>query len=141
MPAVRGSGAPGVDFKAMAAVSIAEPGTSVLGGDERARLAERARGALERARASGEAVVAAITLDADPATDPTAVALASRRPGERWLCLEQPERDAAALAALGSACTIETSGPGRFRTVAAEWRRVAATAVVDDPAGLVAAGG
>jgi hypothetical protein len=67
--------------------------------------------------------------------------LASRRPGERWLCLEQPERDAAALAALGSACTIETSGPERFRTVAAEWRRVAATAVVDDPAGLVAAGG
>ncbi len=125
----------------MAAVSIAEPGTSVLGGDERARLAERVRGALDRARASGEAVVAAITLDADPATDPTAVALASRRPGERWLCLEQPERDAAALAALGSACTIETSGPERFRTVAAEWRRVAATAVVDDPAGLVAAGG
>ena len=74
-------------------------------------------------------------------TDPTAVALASRRPGERWLCLEQPERDGAALAALGSACTIETSGPERFRTVAAEWRRVAATAVVDDPAGLIAAGG
>ena len=125
----------------MAAVSIAEPGTSVLGGDERARLAARTRGALDRARASGEAVIAAITLDADPATDPTAVALASRRPGERWLCLEQPERDAAALAALGSAWTIETSGPERFGTVAAEWRRVAATAVVDDPAGLVAAGG
>jgi salicylate biosynthesis isochorismate synthase/menaquinone-specific isochorismate synthase len=125
----------------MAAVSIAEPGTGVLGGDERARLVARAGGALDRARASGEAVVAAITLDADPATDPTAVALASRRPGERWLCLEQPERDGAALAALGSAYTIEASGPQRFRTVAAEWRRVAAAAVVDDPAGLVAAGG
>jgi isochorismate synthase len=125
----------------MAAVSIAEPGTSVLGGDERARLAARARSALDRARASGEAVLTAITLDADPATDPTAVVLASRRPGERWLCLEQPERDGAALAALGSACKIETSGPERFRTVAAEWRQVAAAAVVDDPAGLVAAGG
>jgi isochorismate synthase len=125
----------------MAAVSIAEPGASVLGGDERARLAARVRGALDRARTTGEAVVAAISLEADPATDPTAVALASRRPGERWLCLEQPERDGAALVALGSACTIEASGTERFGTVAAEWRRVAAASVVDDPAGLVAAGG
>jgi len=125
----------------MAAVSIAQRGASVLGGDERTRLAARARTGLERARASGEGVVAAIALSADGAIDPTAVALASRRAGEPWMCLEQPERDGAALAAIGSAHAIEANGPRRFTDVAARWRALAATAVVDDPASLVAAGG
>jgi salicylate biosynthesis isochorismate synthase len=125
----------------MAGVSIAERGASVLGGDERARLAARVRTALERARSSGEGVLAALTLSADPAIDPTAVALASRRPGEPWMCLEHPERHGSALAALGCAQAIEAAGAGRFGAVASRWRALAAAASVDDPASLVAAGG
>jgi isochorismate synthase len=125
----------------MSAVSIAERGASVLGGDERARLSTRAAEALSRARASGDGVVCAVSVLAEPGTDPTAVALASRRAGEPWLCLEQPERDGAALAALGCARAIEAGGPVRFGAVAAEWRRVAAAACVDDASSLVAAGG
>jgi isochorismate synthase len=125
----------------MAGVSIAQRGASVLGGDERTRLTARVRTALERARSSGESVLAGVALSADPATDPTAVALASRRPGEPWMCLDQPERDGAALAALGCAEAIEADGPGRFQAVAGRWRALAARASVDDPASLVAAGG
>jgi salicylate biosynthesis isochorismate synthase len=125
----------------MAAVSIAERGASVLGGDERARLAARAGEALGRARTSGNGVLCAITLSAHPETDPTAVALSSRRADEPWLVLEQPERDGAALAGLGCARAIESRGPARFGAVASEWRRVAAAACVDDASSLIAAGG
>ena len=54
--------------------------------------------------------------------DPSAIAVASRRPGEPWYCLEQPDRDAIALAALGAAQTLEAAGPGRFDELAARWR-------------------
>ena len=125
----------------MAAVSIAERGASALGADDRARLTTRAAQALERARAAGDGVLCAITLPAQPATDPTAVALASRRDGEPWLVLEQPDRDGTALAGLGCARAIESRGPARFGAVASEWRRLAAAARVDERASLIAAGG
>ena len=114
----------------------------------RERLAERIAGALQRARARGEPVVAAVTMPVAPATDPTATVAASRRPGEPWFALEQPERDGFALATLGSLVEISASGSGRFARAAGAWREISARAVTDPPdrgappgAGLVAVGG
>jgi salicylate biosynthesis isochorismate synthase/menaquinone-specific isochorismate synthase len=78
--------------------------------------------------------------------DPSAVVFASRVAGEHWFCFEQPDRDGAALAALGTVARLEASGEDRFERVAAAWRELAAEAVADAPdgppgAGLVAVGG
>jgi len=107
-------------------------------------LAARLAAAVRRARVDGEAL-AAVTVDA-PTVDPTALVVASRRPGEPWFSFEQPDRDGAALAALGCVRAIESAGPNRFRAVAREWRTLAAAALADPPdgpsgAGLVAVGG
>jgi salicylate biosynthesis isochorismate synthase len=123
------------------AVAIAKPGSCVLAPDDRERLEARAREAVGRARAGGGPVVAAITLLAAPGTDPTAVACASRRAGERWFCWEQPERDGTALAGLGRVHSLEASGPDRFAAVAEAWRRLAARAVVDEAGALAGVGG
>src|SRR5436190_138575 len=70
----------------------------------------------------------------------------SRGRGERWFCLEQPDRQGFALAALGAVRTLEARGPDRFAQVAATWRGLAADALADPAAGprgagLVAVGG
>jgi isochorismate synthase len=52
----------------------------------------------------------------------SAAVFAARRPGDRWWCVEQPDRDGYALVALGEAARIEASGPARFRTVAGRVR-------------------
>ena len=88
----------------------------------------------------------AVTVPVARTVDPSAVAFASRRPGEPWLCFEQPDRGGAALAALGSVRRFRRSGPGRFGAVAAAWRELARSAEADAPdgpagAGLVAVGG
>ncbi len=72
--------------------------------------------------------------------------LASRRPGEPWFCFEQPDRDGAAIAALGRVLAIEAEGEDRFTRVAARWRAVARDALADETdgpggCGLVALGG
>src|SRR5436309_144057 len=123
------------------ALSIAPAGGGVLAGEDRARLEKHARAAVTRARARGEPVLAAVTVAAAPGTDPSAVAVASRRPGERWFCWEQPEREGTALAALGCVRSLESAGPDRFGAVAGAWRRLAASAVADTPGGPVAVGG
>jgi isochorismate synthase len=117
----------------------------------RRRLGERCERAVRRARRTGAETLAAITVPAPADLDPSAVVLASRRPGEPWLCFEQPHREGAALAALG--CTVRLTAPRssreaevRFARVASEWRALAAAAEADPPdgppgAGLVAAGG
>ncbi len=123
-------------------------------------LAARLEAAVRRARTAGEAL-AAVTVAA-PAVDPSALVVASRRPGEPWFSFEQPDRDGAALAALGCVREIEVprgpafaghvagsgtpGSPGRFQAVAREWRALAAAAIADPPdgpsgAGLVAVGG
>jgi salicylate biosynthesis isochorismate synthase/menaquinone-specific isochorismate synthase len=113
---------------------------------ERRRLRKRIEQALRRARRRvGSGVLAAITVPVAHDVDPSAVVFGSRRAGEPWLCLEQPERGRAALAALGCAVALEERGPQRFEAVAARWRALAAEAICD-PAdgrggGLVAAGG
>jgi isochorismate synthase len=111
-----------------------------------ARLERRLGAALRRARSTGAPVLASVTGRCDAAEDPTAVASASRRPGEPWYCLEQPDRGGWALATLGCVRALEAAGPHRFADTASAWRELAAGALADPadgPAGsgLVAVGG
>jgi salicylate biosynthesis isochorismate synthase/menaquinone-specific isochorismate synthase len=90
--------------------------------------------------------VASTTAEAHPALDPSAVAARARRAGEAWFCLEQPDRDGYAIAALGSVRVLEARGSGRFGQVAARWRALVAAASADAPdgppgSGLIAVGG
>ncbi|MGI8904190.1 MAG: isochorismate synthase [Solirubrobacteraceae bacterium] len=110
------------------------------------RLSGRLQLALRRARATGSPTLASVTAACRLAADPSAVAAASRRPGEPWFCLEQPDRDGWALAALGCVRTLEAGGPDRFAQVSARWRALAAAALADplvgpSGSGLVALGG
>jgi menaquinone-specific isochorismate synthase len=131
-------------------VTVRAPGVSPAWGwldaDAVRRLEGRLDAALRRARASGTAVLASVTAGVDPAVDPTAVAVASRRPGEPWLCFEQPDRDGSAVAGVGCVLALEARGPRRFGEVARRWSSVAADALADaldgpPGSGLVAVGG
>ncbi|MFL5820645.1 MAG: isochorismate synthase MenF [Solirubrobacteraceae bacterium] len=127
-------------------VAIATRGGQGLGAGEREALGSRVDAALTRARETGAPVLASSTVAVERGADPSAVAFASRQVGEPLFCFEQPDRDGAALAALGTALAIEASGPERFNHVAERWRAAAATAVSgpsEGPqgAGLVAVGG
>src|SRR3984885_1861412 len=100
------------------------------------RLERRPDAALRRARATGAPVLASVTGRADAALDPTAAVVASRRPGEAWFCLEQPDRAGSALAAGGAG----RGGGGR------PGPPLGAAALADDVdgppgSGLVAVGG
>jgi salicylate biosynthesis isochorismate synthase/menaquinone-specific isochorismate synthase len=104
---------------------------------------ERAR---RRARSGRGEVLASITVPLPASVDPSAVVIASRRAGEHWFCFEQPDRNGAALAALGCVREIRTRGSRRFADAAAAWRELAAgseAGVPDAPAGAgpVAVGG
>ena len=110
------------------------------------RLERRLDAALRRARATGAPVLASVTGRADAALDPTAAVVASRRSGETWFCLEQPDREGSALAAVGSARVLEAQGGERFGDVGRAWSTLAADALADDVdgppgSGLVAVGG
>jgi salicylate biosynthesis isochorismate synthase/menaquinone-specific isochorismate synthase len=106
---------------------------------EPARLADRLERGVRQARRKGECLVG-MTWRLPAEIDPSAVAFASRRPGEQWLCLEQPDRDRHALAALGGVAVLEDHGPGRFERVAARWRSLAGAALADPPAGPAGSG-
>jgi salicylate biosynthesis isochorismate synthase/menaquinone-specific isochorismate synthase len=118
-----------------------------LAPEDRAELRARCERAIARARRGGGEVLVGLTVAVDPAVDPSAVVLASRRAGEDWFCFEQPDRGGAALAALGVVRRLAGAGPGRFRSVAAAWRELAGGAVAGGApggpagAGLVAVGG
>src|SRR6185312_12702066 len=123
-----------------------------LGPAARELLVARLETAVRRARSAGEALAALTVATPSPPTDPratvdpSALVVASRRAGEPWFCFEQPDRDGAALAALGCVRTIDASGPERFRDIAQQWRALAAAAIADPPdgppgSGLVAVGG
>jgi salicylate biosynthesis isochorismate synthase/menaquinone-specific isochorismate synthase len=120
----------------MASVSSTAPagGSFALTAADRTRLERRVKEAIRRARRTGEAL-AAITVKVGAATDPSAVVAASRRGLEPWFCFEQPDRDRAAVAALGVAVAIEASGDDRFATVAKRWRALASRAACDPPDG------
>ncbi|MGK2936784.1 MAG: isochorismate synthase [Solirubrobacteraceae bacterium] len=105
-------------------------------------------GLARRRAASGKAqgVLAAVTVSVPAELDPAAVVAASRRPGEPWFVLEQPARDAAAIATLGCVVELEDRGTARFDRLAARWRTLAGAAVcgpADGPrgSGLIATGG
>jgi salicylate biosynthesis isochorismate synthase len=126
---------------------VAGPRPSLL--ETRGRLEQLERpfaAALRRARATGEPVLASVTTKLDGEHDPTAIAVASRRAGEPWFCLEQPDREGWALAALGCVRALEARGEQRFEAVSRRWRALASAAVQaggDGPpgSGLVAVGG
>src|SRR5439155_12214847 len=125
--------------------SAASPPFFPLPAPARARLARSVAAAVRAARTRGEAL-AAITVRVGAGVDPAAVVCASRRAREPWFVFENPDRDRAALAALGCVRALDARGPDRFARVAAEWRALAAGAVADEPdgppgAGLVAVGG
>ena len=90
-------------------------------------LAER----VERARRAARPTIASCTVRLEDAVDPAAAVFAMRRPGERWFCFEQPDRDGFALASLGEAARVSASGPGRFAEVARRCRELARDAVCD----------
>jgi salicylate biosynthesis isochorismate synthase len=139
---MRGGGAP------PASPTAAADGGFALAERDRRRLRKRLEQAVKRARRAGGAgggVLASVTVPVGHDVDPSAVVFASRRPGEPWFCTEQPERDRAAVAALGCVVALEARGARRFDDVAARWRALAAAALSDGAdgrgAGLIAAGG
>ena len=126
-------------------VSVSTRGPFALDSGQRALLLGRLERAVVRARRRGSAL-AALTVPLAGETDPCATVIASRAGGEHWFCFEQPDRDGAALGALGSVAELEAQGPERFDDLAARWRAMVAEAEADPPdgppgAGLVAVGG
>ena len=118
-----------------------------LGASDRAVLLERLEQAVRRSRRRrSQGVLAALTVAVARDVDPAAVAHLSRRPGEPWFCIEQPERERMAIGALGCAVALEARGPERFDELAARWRALAREAIYDPPdgprgAGPIACGG
>src|ERR671932_98536 len=84
-------------------------GRSPLRPEDRERLRARAAEAVRRARRRGEAL-AAVTVALPAGADPTAIAAASRRPGDAWFSYEQSDRDGFALAALGCVAALDEHG-------------------------------
>ena len=111
-------------------------GESALDAGAREALRARIRAAGARARRSGRQAIASITVPAEPALDISAAVFASRRPDDRWVCIEQPDRDGHALAGLGEATRIEARGPDRFHDVARRCRELARDAECGDLGGL-----
>jgi salicylate biosynthesis isochorismate synthase/menaquinone-specific isochorismate synthase len=100
---------------------------------DRERMLARLRLALQRSRRGGRSTLTTITRDLPEDVDPSAVACASRRPGEPWMVFEQPDRGGAALAGLGEVASITAAGEERFSTVADRWRALSSAAVGDPP--------
>jgi isochorismate synthase len=102
-----------------------------LSAEDEARLAERCEAAIRRARRGRRDVIVSVDVKIDPATDVSAVVLASRS-HERFFCLEQPDRGGFALAALGNAVVIEARDQrDRFATVAQLCREYGRGALTD----------
>src|SRR5438270_4291175 len=97
------------------------------------RLEARIRLALRQSREQAAPVLLSVTERSEQTEDPTAVVAASRRRGEPWFCLEQPDRGGWALAALGSVRALEDHGQGRFKRAGAVWSGLAARALADPP--------
>lgn len=112
----------------------------------RLNLRTRIDEALKRARSTGKPVPLSVTSRLESELDPLSVLGASRRPGEHWFCLEQPDRCGSALAGVGATYEITTTGADRFKDAARQWRALVRRAVsdqLDGPpgSGLTAVGG
>ena len=119
--------------------ATAAPRPFALATEDHERLAALLRGAVSRARRTGRETLASFTCVPAGEVDPTAVVCASRRPGERWFCIEQPQRAMTAIAALGEAAGVRATGAARFGEVAEHWRRLAAEAISEASSTVAAA--
>ena len=90
--------------------TVAESSPFALGAAEWERLEGRIEQAAEAARRSGERALASVTVAISADIDVAAVVLGSRGPGDRWFCLEQPDRDGMACA---DGCEGRAGQPGR----------------------------
>ncbi len=113
--------------------------------DALGRLGGRIEVALRRSRRLGSPSLVSVTGACSPDIDPAAVIAASRRAGEPWFCLEQPDHDRRALAAGGCVRDIGAGLDG-FRAVGRAWVSLCSGALTDGaegPAGsgLIALGG
>lgn len=75
-------------------------------------------------------------MEADARLDVSAAVFAARRPDDHWLCMEQPERGAYALAGLGAAARLDARGRDRFGELSRGCRDLARDAVTGDLGGL-----
>ena len=105
-----------------------------LGAEAEERLRSRVERALTVARSTGGETAAAVTVPIPAELDLSAAVLGARRAGDRYACLEQPDRDGFVLAGLGQAAVLEAAGPARFAEVAARARELGRAAFADDPA-------
>jgi salicylate biosynthesis isochorismate synthase/menaquinone-specific isochorismate synthase len=121
-------------------LEVGTPAAGWLDESGRARLERFLLIALRRARRRGGPVIASVTVPAGPEVDPSSVIAASRRPGEPWFCLEQPDRDRSALAALGAVRALKAGGVERFSDVSRQWQELVADAVTGEVAGPPGAG-
>src|SRR4051794_21109900 len=96
----------------------ATPGPLTLDAPARAVLEERIGRALTLARRDGARAAASVTVPVPADGDVSAAVLAARRADDRFFCLEQPDREGLALAALGAAAVVEARGDERFATAA-----------------------
>jgi isochorismate synthase len=110
------------------------PGHFALDSADRRRLEERTARAVALARRVRAPAVAAVTVPIAAELDLSAAVLAARRPGDRYFCFEQPDRDGFALAGLGQAAALEARGPDRFREAAGRARELGRRAFGDDAA-------
>jgi len=77
-------------------------------------------------------VIASVTGAVDPELDLSAAVLAARGAGDRFFCLEQPDRERSVLATLGEAALVEAWGEDRFKVVADSCRELGRGAEADD---------
>ena len=94
----------------------APPGVA-LGSPTRApALAARAAsGRVRRARRAGARGARRVTLRGPPTSTRARSSSRRARAGEPWFCFEQPDRDGAALAALGACARLDGRGPRALR--------------------------
>jgi isochorismate synthase len=97
----------------------------------RAELARRVERAIARGRRERRPVLASVTVPVPAELDLSAAVLRARRPEDRFFCLEQPDRDGYALAALGEAARVDGR---RFGEAAAATRAFVRDAEAGDAA-------
>jgi salicylate biosynthesis isochorismate synthase/menaquinone-specific isochorismate synthase len=118
----------------MRAGTLAAPRPFALGEAAVGRLEQRVGQASALTRREGGRAIAAVTVPLDADVDLSAVVLGARRPDERVVCLEQPDRGGFALAGLGAAAVVEGRGERRFAEVAGRARELGRRTFAGDPA-------
>ena len=102
---------------------------------------ERLERRVRRAARSRRSAIVSVTVPVDRPLDPVAVLTAARTEHEPWAVLEQPARDGAVVAGIGSAVELAATGERRFETVAHAWRDLLSRSYGDASDGAVAGSG